>query len=62
MTYGLPWRKGEQRHLKFHRLELLVEEGSKETRLISYSKDFQLVVWDAQVPICYRCKVPTLKA
>jgi hypothetical protein len=27
--YRLPWIKGEQRHLEFHLLELLVEEGSK---------------------------------
>jgi hypothetical protein len=62
MTYGLPWRKGEQRHLEFHLLELRVEEGNKDTSHISYLEDFQLVVWDVQVPTCCRCKVPTWKA
>jgi hypothetical protein len=36
MTYELPWIKGEQRQLKFHLLELLVKEGSKETSLKWY--------------------------
>jgi hypothetical protein len=40
MTYELSWRKGEQRHLKFHLLGLLVKEGSKEISHISYSEDF----------------------
>jgi hypothetical protein len=40
MTYGFPWRKGEQRHLEIHLLELLVEEGSKDTSPISYLEDF----------------------
>jgi hypothetical protein len=46
MTYEISWRKGKQRHLEFHLLELLVEEGSKETSLISYLEDFQLVTWE----------------
>jgi hypothetical protein len=58
MTYRLPWRKGEERHLEFHLLELLVEEGNKDTSPISYLEDFQLVVWDVQVPTYCRCKVP----